>query len=118
MKSDDGRPMVDTREVVGSDDPLIKDALIANMMRFLRAVVVRVLDYPEDFYKTATVDKPVDLNKVFEQLLALKVRAESIEFAFNLLSKVQNHGKKDQSGPVTETETDGGIPASLRDRSN
>jgi hypothetical protein len=100
MKSDDGRPIVDTREVVGSSaNPLIKDQFIDNMVRFLRAVVVRVLDYPEDFYKTATVDKPVDLNKVFEQLLALKMRAESIEFAFNLLSKVQNHGKKDQSGP-------------------
>jgi hypothetical protein len=68
------------REVRSNDE----NEHVASFARFLHALL-HILDWPEDRIHSQTM--PVDLGTIIEQVRALKTRAESLQMAFDLLSK-------------------------------
>lgn len=85
------------REVRSND----ADEHPAAFARFLHALL-HVLDWPHERIHSQT--QPVDLNVVVEQVRALKTRAESLQMAFELLSKGQDDAKK-ESGQKEKANT-------------
>lgn len=100
-KKIDTRKTVDTARVFDEKDPAQLREVADSLLRLVRSICVNVLDWPMDMFLTADMERPIDLNKMYEQLRALKTRADNIEYAFNLLTKGQYNGKKESGAEGT-----------------